>query len=228
MQKYLDRFTAEIAPQPLTLARAHVLFELYRRGEKYDQALTVLDKAIAQFPDQAADLHFDKSLVYQFQENTAAAEQELLKALRLNPDHEAANNTLGYLWTEQNKNLDQSLQMIQKAVDADPSSAAYRDSLGWVYYKKGDFAAAADHLRRARNSEGGDDVIIVDHLGDALWRMGQKEEAVRQWRFALEQAQKPQARDDSEMKRALENLRAKLKAVAENADPPVAQVPVKP
>ena len=74
--------------------------------------------------------------------------------------------------------------MVQRAVSAEPESGAMVDSLGWAYYRLGDFKSAVDRLQEAVTL---DPSIpeVNDHLGDAYWRIGRKTEAVFQWRRAL-------------------------------------------
>ena len=57
------------------------------------------------------------------------------------PDDAGAMNDLGYLWADQDKNLQRARRMIRKAVDAEPDNAAYRDSLGWVLFRLGRYPA---------------------------------------------------------------------------------------
>ncbi len=105
--------------------------------------------------------------------------------------------------------------MIQKAVDAQPEEGAFVDSLGWAYYRLGDFKNAVATLERAVSLEAGD-AEINDHLGDAYWRVGRHDEARFQWQAVL--TMKP----DTEVKARAE---AKL-ASAEGPDAVVGAVPV--
>lgn len=224
IEPYLPRISQELEPLPLTMPLVLLRSEAYNRQNLYDRSLALFDLAIAQLPAHAADLYFYRSITNQHREDEASAENDLLKVLELEPDNDRACNALGYMWADKGKNLDRAEQLIHKALDVDPASVAYRDSLGWVYYKKGDFQLALEHLRKARAGEDGDDAVIVDHLGDALWRVGQKQEAIQQWKAAWETINKPEARDDSETRRTKQALSEKLKAVSGNQEPPLAPV----
>jgi len=74
--------------------------------------------------------------------------------------------------------------MVQKAVASDPRSGAMVDSLGWAYYRLGDYKKAVERLEEAVELEAGDPEIN-NHLGDAYWRVGRKDEAQFQWRRVL-------------------------------------------
>jgi tetratricopeptide (TPR) repeat protein len=118
-------------------------------------------------------------------DNNAAAEEWLEQVLDEFPDDPGALNDLGYLWTEQGKNLQWARQMIQKAVDSEPENAAYLDSLGWAYYRLGQYAEAVQWLEKAAAGDEPDGVIL-DHLGDAYWKVDQPDKAVEAWRKAVE------------------------------------------
>ena len=58
------------------------------------------------------------------------------------------------------------------------------DSLGWIKYRRGRFDEAVTHLERAAELRP-TDPVINDHLGDAYWHAGRRNEA----RFQLRRAQ---------------------------------------
>ena len=76
------------------------------------------------------------------------------------------------------------MAMVQKAVGVNPRSGAMVDSLGWAYYRLGDYAKATEKLEQAVELDAGDPEIN-DHLGDAYWRVGRKDEALFQWQRVL-------------------------------------------
>jgi Flp pilus assembly protein TadD len=93
-------------------------------------------------------------------------------------------NYLGYSWVDMSRNLDRAKGMLHRAVELRPDDGFIVDSLGWVYFRLGEYDAAVEQLERAVELEPGDPVIN-DHLGDAYWRVGRHREARYQWRRAL-------------------------------------------
>jgi tetratricopeptide (TPR) repeat protein len=109
---------------------------------------------------------------------------------------------LGYAWAERNQNLPEAERLIRKSleldrrkrslgaavgIDSDRDNAAYLDSLGWVLFRRGKLMEARKQLEKASVLPGGDDDPVVwDHLGDVLFRLGEKEKAVSCWKKALE------------------------------------------
>lgn len=113
------------------------------------------------------------------------AEADLKEALRLDPDNADILNHLGYSWIDRGLNLEEGMRLISRAVDLEPRSGLIIDSLGWAYYRMGDYDRAVLHLERAVELRPGD-AVINDHLGDAYWRVGRRLEAHYQWQRALQ------------------------------------------
>jgi len=114
-----------------------------------------------------------------------AAEEWLEQVLDEFPDDPSASNDLGYLWADRNKNLHRALRLTRGAVEADPQSAAYRDSLGWALFRLGRYDEALVELEKAAAGEKPDGVVL-DHLGDAYDKLGRRGEALAAWRRAAE------------------------------------------
>jgi tetratricopeptide (TPR) repeat protein len=141
------------------------------------------------------------SNIYVMLKDIIKAEQPLEEILDEFPDDIGAMNDLGYLWADAGKNLGRALDMVQKAVAAEPDNRAYRDSLGWVYFKLGRFAEAVAELElatkpEAKSADDGEpkdddakdadepDAVILEHLGDAYLGLGRTDDAVKAWRRA--------------------------------------------
>ena len=80
--------------------------------------------------------------------------------------------------------MDEAKELISKAVKLKPNDGYFVDSLGWAYYRMGEYEKAVIELEKAVGLVP-NDPIINDHLGDAMWRAGYKNEAVFQWNRAL-------------------------------------------
>jgi len=107
------------------------------------------------------------------------------KVLQLQPNHSEALNFIGYSWADENKNLDKALVYIKQAVAQKPENGFIHDSLGWVYFRLGDFNHAVEELEKAISLEPRDPHIL-DHLGDAYKALGQKDKALEVYTKALE------------------------------------------
>jgi len=132
-------------------------------------------------------------------------------------------NDLGYVWADQGMHLEQATALIRRALEAEPWNAAFIDSLGWACYKAGDFENARKHLTRATQLRDGQDPVVYDHLGDALYRLGEPDAAHQAWQKALALAeQETDERVRARLAELVTTVRAKLAAAASGQSPPLA------
>jgi tetratricopeptide (TPR) repeat protein len=129
------------------------------------------------------------------QDRLDEAEEWLEQILDEYPEDIGAMNDLGYLWADQGKRLERSLNMIKAAVADQPQNMAYLDSLGWAYYRLGRYAEAVEQLEKAASEEESDGVIH-DHLGDAYLKNNQKDKAIAAWQKAVDTFQKDNRRGE--------------------------------
>lgn len=118
------------------------------------------------------------------------AEADMRKALELQPEQPHVLNYLGYSWIDQGINLDEGMKMIRRAVDQRPDDGYIVDSLGWAFYRIGNYEDAVKNLERAIDLKP-EDPTINDHLGDAYWRVGRTLEAKFQWAHARDLKPEP-------------------------------------
>lgn len=148
--------------------------------EAYEEALHRLDEGSHRRPD----LLFDLGAVLEVTGQWKRAEQAFLESLESRPDDPWLLNYLGYSWADRNENLDEALDLIERALERTPNDGMVIDSLGWVFYRLGRYDEAAVELERAVGLEPAE-AVIIDHLGDAYWKTGRYYEARYQWRHVL-------------------------------------------
>lgn len=162
------------------------LGDLYRREHRWLDAVKAYDRALPLLQGTAGEwpVYYARGVALERANQWPRAEADLLHALELQPNEPQVLNYLGYTWVEQGTNLPRATQMIEKAVLMRPSDGFIIDSLGWAFYRSGQYGRAVEMLQRAVILVPGD-ATINDHLGDALWRAGRQEEARFQWQHAL-------------------------------------------
>ena len=136
-------------------------------------------------------LWYFRGISYERSKQWPLAEADFKKALTIYPDQPLVLNYLGYSWVDQNINLDAAFTMLRKAVDLRPSDGYVVDSLGWAYYRLGNYDEALRNLERAVAFKPGDSTIN-DHLGDVYWKLGRKLEAQFQWNHARDLNPEPE------------------------------------
>ncbi len=123
------------------------------------------------------------------------------EVLRLDPNNADALNYLGYSYADRGIRLEEALNLIQKAMTLKPNMGYITDSLGWVYFKLGDYEKARVELEKA-NQLTPDDPIITEHLADSYYQLRRIEKAIELYQKALKLEPKPDQ---------VERLKSKIK-----------------
>ncbi len=163
------------------------LGNLLRNKERFDEAVSAYDRAVGRVGEPARrywSLYYFRGIALERTANWERAERDFLLALDLEPEQPFVMNYLAYSWVEKKLNLDKAKGMLARAVELRPDDGFIVDSLGWVYYRLGDYDLGVKYLERAVELRP-QDPVINDHLGDAYWQVGRKQEARFQWRRAL-------------------------------------------
>ena len=167
---------------------------LYRTG-KYEEAERLYGDLVDKFGKQTSNPTVAEvvqeskmilSNICHHLEKHEAAVEWLEQVLDDDPQHIGTFNDLGYLWADQNEHLARAKNMLEAAVQAQPENKSYRDSLGWAYYRLGDFQRAKIELEKAAAGDSPDGVIL-DHLGDTFEQLGNAKRARELWKQAIEQ-----------------------------------------
>lgn len=164
-------------PRLLT-AESRMLQEV---GE-FSEAVIVLTEGLVEFPGNS-DLLYARALAADNAGDSAMLEADLGTIIEAEPDNADALNALGYFLADANERLDEASRYLEKANTLKPDDPAIMDSLGWLRYRQGDYANAITLLRQAYALY--PDGEIAAHLGEALWKDGDQDEARAVWGKAL-------------------------------------------
>ncbi len=180
----------------------------FEEDNQWDRAIQAL-KAGLDKVERPAEIHFRLAVLYEKQNNREDSIEQIKKVLELDPNNPDAQNFLGYTYAEKGINLDEAERLIREALRAKPNSGQIIDSLGWVLYKKGQYAKAAAELERAHHIMP-QDSTVAGHLGDAYFQQKRYRDALRIYRRALvmENANK------SELNKKINQLEAILREKA--------------
>ena len=132
-----------------------------------------------------AEFYFEVAIAFERKGDRAEAEKHFEQALGLKPEFPEAQNYLGYMWAERGEKLDRARDLIGKALKAEPKSAAYLDSMGWVLFKLNQPQEALDYLLKAVSLNEGPDATLYDHLGDIYSALRQPDQAHEAWSKSL-------------------------------------------
>ena len=144
------------------------LVSLNGRFKNYPRAENILNRALLKFPD-SQELQYLKAAQAEFLVSKEESFKQLEEFLRRFPNHAQALNHLGYSLGERGERLDFAESLLQRAVKLEPKNGFFLDSLGWIYFKKGNTKEAEKALLQALQLEP-DEPIILEHLGEAKYK----------------------------------------------------------
>jgi len=156
--------------------------QLLRDAKEWQEAYDMLTKAVAEHPD-SYELLYDHAMAAERIDRIDVLESDLRKVIEMKPDYAHAYNALGYTLAEKTDRLAEAKSLIEKAYKLSPDDPFILDSLGWVEYRLGKIDESVKHLHTAYTQR--QDPEIAAHLGEALWKSGQHDEARKIWRAAL-------------------------------------------
>jgi len=165
-----------------------VISNLYLQSGRATEAVAAARKALELAPAGRDDMTEAALITLSSAQERAGdprgSEESLRRILARDPDNATALNNLGYFLVERNERLTEALEMIQRAVRANPTNSSFLDSLGWAYFKLGRLDEAERHLTEAarRNNQS---ATIHEHLGDVYQKRGKNELARAAWQKAL-------------------------------------------
>lgn len=156
--------------------------------EKYTEALEILKEGEPYLLD-------NKLMKIQFGLYRAEANYKLDRVeeafsafdnvIKLDPENWLAMNNYAYYLSLRNEKLDKAEELSSKAVRANPANPTYLDTYSWVLFMRKDYSLAKFYMETAMKNGGDKNGVIVEHYGDILYMLGEKENAVEQWKKAL-------------------------------------------
>ena len=173
-----------------------MLSSLYASKKEYQKALDILKTGLAAVPHNE-QLYFVMGVTYEKMGQWKESIESMKKVLEANPSNVQALNFVGYTYAEQNMNLDEALSLVQKALQLKPGDGFMIDSLGWVYFRKGNIEEALIHLEKA-NKLTPKEPTILEHLGDVYLFKKDKRKALSYFEQALFELGKKEEKDVSE------------------------------
>jgi len=160
--------------------------------KQHEEAMRAFDLTLVTAATARPDL-LDADFYFSFGAAADQAGQNVKAAglLKTSIEMETTNpskalNYLGYMWADRNENLTEAEQLIRRALEYDPNNGAIRDSLGWVFFRQGNYEAAIVELHRAAEALDEPDSVVYDHIGDTYEALGKVSDAVQYWTKALE------------------------------------------
>jgi tetratricopeptide (TPR) repeat protein len=177
---YLKK-AVELNPNDINAVSAYA-FTLSQLKEN-EEAEIYLKRALLISPDDV-NLLGTLGLIYNAQERWAECDSVYEQALRIDSLNALVNNNYAYSLSERGLQLERALRMVKIAIDAEPENSSYLDTVGWIYFKMGNYDEAKTYVEKAIEI-GGEKPVLLEHLGDIVFMIGEKPLAMQLWEKAF-------------------------------------------
>ncbi len=185
------------------------LAQIYEKAKNFAEMAKMLDSAemLSQSDEDKISVLFLRGAMYERMKDLPKAEAEFRRVLAIDPGNASALNYLGYMLADRNVRLEEARDYILKALEKEPNTGAYLDSLGWVYFRLNKLPEAEDKLKQALLSMSRDPTVH-DHLAEVYFRAGKLKEAIAQWQSSLKEWQTgpPSEMDPAEVAKVQKKL----------------------
>jgi Flp pilus assembly protein TadD len=152
--------------------------QLLREEKKYEASYQALAKGLEKFPDHP-DLLYQTAMAADKLNKAELFEQLIRKLIKIAPDNAHAYNALGYSLLDRNQRIPEAMKLVEKAYQLAPDDAAIIDSMGWGQYLSGNLDKSLEFLNKAFTAN--PDPEIAAHLGEVLWKRGDRDGARKVW-----------------------------------------------
>jgi tetratricopeptide (TPR) repeat protein len=153
--------------------------------KKYDEAIEYLtsgidfvmqdDQLLAEFHGQFGEAYFGKKEIQKAQESYK-------KALKLSPTSSIIKNNFAYRLALHKVDLSYANQLIDEVISIERNTR-YFDTKGFILFQSGKFQESLSVFQKITNEDS--DKIVLEHLGDAYFKTGDKTNALIYWKKAL-------------------------------------------
>lgn len=148
------------------------------------EALVHLNKALIIEPNNIQVISV-LAMIHESQKEYQISDSLYTSALKIDSANVLIMNNFAYSLAERNIRLQEALTMSKKAIDAEPKNSSYLDTIGWIYFRLGDYKKAKKNIEEAVKIEN-KNATLLDHLGDVHFKLGEKIKAVEFWKNAFE------------------------------------------
>lgn len=152
--------------------------QILRDAGRLPDAIKRMQNLDQRMPDTIA-VKYELAMLHERADQMRETERLLRQVIALDPGHAHAHNALGYSLADRNQRLSEALALITRALEISPRDPFILDSMGWVKYRMGNYQEAVKYLRRAYERR--PEAEIAAHLGEALWKLGEQNEAKKIW-----------------------------------------------
>lgn len=158
----------------------------YFNMKDYETTVKVLEKGRKLSANKDLTANFDSYIgdTYNLLKNKQKCYEAYDRVLRSDPNNIYVLNNYAYYLSLDNQELERALEMSAKTIKAEPKNATYLDTYAWVLYKLGRYQEAKKYMDKVFKYDKNPNGANYEHLGDILYQLGDKKNAVKNWKKA--------------------------------------------
>ena len=149
-----------------------------------DEALVRLNKALSIEPENLQVISVI-AMIHESRKDYAVSDSLYERAIKIDSSNVLILNNYAYSLADRGINLKQALFMAKKAIEKEPKNSSYFDTIGWIYFRLGEYKKAKIKIEEATKIEE-KNATLIDHLGDVYFKLGSKVKAMELWKKAFE------------------------------------------
>ena len=160
----------------------------YSQLQQTEKAVTYLNSALNFELKNSAKVQVYSGLgdAYQKLKNYKESSQAYEKALAIDANNVYTLNNYAYYLSLRNEDLDKAEKMSLRSNQLSPGNASFMDTYAWILFRQKKYQEAKNWIEKAMEANGGKNGVIIEHYGDILYHLNQKEEAFLNWKKATE------------------------------------------
>ncbi len=159
LQPYADKFATDFTMQ-------YLLGTAYYQTKDYDNAERYLAQALEIYP-QSRNTKHNLALIYDSMGEWTLSDQLYIELIESDSTDAQAFNNYAYSLVERNKDIDFALELAQYAISIEPKSAAYLDTIGWIYFKLNYYDEALRYIKQSLTIDS-ENSTIQGHLNQII------------------------------------------------------------
>lgn len=161
----------------------------YFQLNDFDQAIKMLESGkdlVVDDDEMLVEFYMYMGDIYHKAKQHESSDKAYEQALSVDPDNPYVLNNYSYYLSLRKTRLDEAKRMSGRSLELSPDNKHYLDTYGWILYQMGEYSEARTWIEKSVENNASEDAVVLEHLGDVLYKLGETEQAIIYWKQALD------------------------------------------
>ena len=154
--------------------------------KNYEDAIKAFEKGRFMSADKSLTSDFDTYIADAYHQlgNKAKTYEYYDRVLKNNPKNVYVLNNYAYFLSMDGVRLDEALKMSAITIEKEPKNVTFLDTYAWILYKLERYKEAKKWMEKVFSYDKNPQGINYEHYGDILYKLGDTQKAVQNWKKA--------------------------------------------